>query len=150
MSTTVIEVGVDVPNASVMVIENAERYGLSALHQLRGRVGRGAAESWCFLVSDNQSENVQKRLKFLCSTTDGFAVAQYDLETRGPGDFFGSRQHGLPTLQIADLMNDTRTLHAAQSEAVALLAEDPLLEHPDHALLAAQVQQMFEKAGAMN
>ncbi len=150
VSTTVIEVGVDVPNASVMVIENAERYGLSALHQLRGRVGRGAAESWCFLVSDNQSEPVQKRLKFLCSTTDGFAVAQYDLETRGPGDFFGSRQHGLPTLQIADLMNDTRTLHAAQSEAAAMLAEDPLLTKPEHALLEQQVQQMFEKAGAMN
>ncbi len=100
VSTTVIEVGVDVPNATVMVIENAERYGLSALHQLRGRVGRGAAESWCFLVSDNTAESVQKRLKFLCSTSDGFAVAQFDLETRGPGDFFGSRQHGLPTLQI--------------------------------------------------
>ena len=150
VSTTVIEVGVDVPNASVMVIENAERYGLSALHQLRGRVGRGAAESWCFLVSDNTGEAVQKRLKFLCSTTDGFAVAQYDLETRGPGDFFGSRQHGLPTLQIADLMNDTRTLHAAQSEALAMLAEDPLLQAPEHALLAAQVQQMFDKAGPMN
>ena len=150
VSTTVIEVGVDVPNASVMVIENAERYGLSALHQLRGRVGRGAAESWCFLVSDNTGEAVQKRLKFLCSTTDGFAVAQYDLETRGPGDFFGSRQHGLPILQIADLMNDTRTLHAAQSEALAMLAEDPLLQAPEHALLAAQVQQMFDKAGPMN
>ena len=150
VSTTVIEVGVDVPNATVMVIENAERYGLSALHQLRGRVGRGAAESWCFLVSDNASESVQKRLKFLCSTSDGFAVAQYDLETRGPGDFFGSRQHGLPTLQIADLMNDTRTLHAAQSEAAALLAEDPLLERPEHTLLARQVEQMFDKAGAMN
>ena len=150
VSTTVIEVGVDVPNATVMVIENAERYGLSALHQLRGRVGRGAAESWCFLVSDNVSESVQKRLKFLCSTSDGFAVAQYDLETRGPGDFFGSRQHGLPTLQIADLMNDTRTLHAAQSEAVALLAEDPLLQRPEHALLARQVEQMFDKAGTMN
>ena len=150
VSTTVIEVGVDVPNATVMVIENAERYGLSALHQLRGRVGRGAAESWCFLVSDNAGENVQKRLKFLCSTNDGFAVAQYDLETRGPGDFFGSRQHGLPTLQIADLMNDTRTLHAAQSEAALLLAEDPLLTRPEHALLAQQVQQMFEKAGALN
>ena len=131
VSTTVIEVGVDVPNATVMVIENAERYGLSALHQLRGRVGRGAAESWCFLVSDNTGENVQKRLKFLCSTADGFAVAQYDLE-------------------IADLMNDTRTLHAAQSEAAALLAKDPLLTAPEHALLAAQVEQMFEKAGAMN
>ena len=150
VSTTVIEVGVDVPNATVMVIENAERYGLSALHQLRGRVGRGAAESWCFLVSDNTAESVQKRLKFLCSTSDGFAVAQFDLETRGPGDFFGSRQHGLPTLQIADLMNDTRTLHAAQAEAAALLEADPLLEAPEHSLLAAQVEQMFTKAGAMN
>jgi len=150
VSTTVIEVGVDVPNATVMVIENAERYGLSALHQLRGRVGRGAAESWCFLVSENTAESVQKRLKFLCSTSDGFAVAQFDLETRGPGDFFGSRQHGLPTLQIADLMNDTRTLHAAQAEAAALLTADPLLEAPEHSLLAAQVEQMFTKAGAMN
>ena len=150
VSTTVIEVGVDVPNATVMVIENAERYGLSALHQLRGRVGRGAAESWCFLVSANASESVQKRLRFLCSTSDGFAVAQYDLETRGPGDFFGSRQHGLPTLQVADLMNDTRTLRAAQSEAAALLAADPLLERPEHALLARQVEQMFDQAGAMN
>ena len=150
VSTTVIEVGVDMPNATVMVIENAERYGLSALHQLRGRVGRGAAESWCFLVSDNASESVQKRLRFLCSTSDGFAVAQYDLETRGPGDFFGSRQHGLPTLQVADLMNDTRTLRAAQSEAAALLAADPLLERPEHALLAHQVEQMFDQAGAMN
>ena len=150
VSTTVIEVGVDVPNATVMVIENAERYGLSALHQLRGRVGRGAAESWCFLVSDNESESVRNRLKFLCSTTDGFAVAQYDLETRGPGDFFGSRQHGLPALQIADLANDTRTLHAAQSEAAAILAQDPLLTAPEHALLAQQVGRMFERTGPMN
>ena len=96
VSTTVIEVGVDVPNASVMVIENAERYGLSALHQLRGRVGRGAAESWCFLVSDNQSENVQKRLKFLCSTTDGFAVAQYDLETAAPATFSAAASTACP------------------------------------------------------
>ena len=150
VSTTVIEVGVDVPNATVMVIENAERYGLSALHQLRGRVGRGAAESWCFLVSDHDSDAVRERLKFLCSTADGFAVAQYDLEHRGPGDFFGSRQHGLPDLQIADLMSDSRTLNAAQSEALALLAEDPALTAPAHALLARQVQRMFEKAGALN
>lgn len=150
VSTTVIEVGVDVPNASVMVIENAERYGLSALHQLRGRVGRGAAESWCFLVSDYEGEAVRQRLHFLCTTTDGFAVAQYDLENRGPGDFFGSRQHGLPSLQIADLMNDTRTLHAAQAEAADILAQDPQLTAPDHTLLRTQVQQMFDKAGAMN
>ena len=150
VSTTVIEVGVDVPNATVMVIENAERYGLSALHQLRGRVGRGGGQSWCFLVSDHEGEAVQKRLKFLCGTADGFAVAQYDLETRGPGDFFGSRQHGLPTLQIADLMTDTRTLHAAQAEALALLAADPALEAEEHRLLAQMVERMFEKAGAMN
>ena len=100
VSTTVIEVGVDVPNASVMVIENAERYGLSALHQLRGRVGRGAAESWCFLVSDNTGEAVQKRLKFLCSTTDGFAVAQYDLETRGPGDFSAADSMACPHCKL--------------------------------------------------
>ena len=113
VSTTVIEVGVDVPNATVMVIENAERYGLSALHQLRGRVGRGGGESWCILVSDHQSEAVRQRLQFLCHTSDGFAIARYDLENRGPGDFFGKRQHGLPALKLADLMTDTRTLQAA-------------------------------------
>ncbi len=150
VSTTVIEVGVDVPNATVMVIENAERYGLSALHQLRGRVGRGAAESWCFLVSDHSSEQVQERLHFLCNTSDGFAVAQYDLETRGPGDFFGSRQHGLPDLQIADLMTDSRTLNTAQKEAAAILSVDPRLERPEHQILAALVEQMFRRAGAMN
>ena len=113
-------------------------------------MGRGAAESWCFLVSDNESESVRSRLKFLCSTADGFAVAQYDLETRGPGDFFGSRQHGLPALQIADLAADTRTLHAAQREAAAILAADPLLQKPEHALLAAQVERMFDRACPMN
>ena len=150
VSTTVIEVGVDVPNASVMVIENAERYGLSALHQLRGRVGRGAAESWCFLVSDNQSENVQKRLKFLCSTTDGFAVAQYDLETRGPGDFFGSRQHGLPSLRVANLAADTRALYAAQSEAQALLERDPALQSEENAPLRAAAQRLFAEKTSLN
>ena len=150
VSTTVIEVGVDVPNATVMVIENAERYGLSALHQLRGRVGRGAAESWCFLVSDHGSEAVQKRLHFLCNTPNGFDVAQYDLETRGPGDFFGSRQHGLPDLQIADLMTDSRTLSAAQKDAAAILAADPRLEQPGHQVLAQLVEQMFRRAGALN
>ena len=113
VSTTVIEVGVDVPNATVMVIENAERYGLSALHQLRGRVGRGAAESWCFLVSDNASESVQKRLKFLCSTSDGFAVAQYDLETRGPGDFF--RKPPARSADLADRRFDERYPHPPRS-----------------------------------
>ena len=150
VSTTVIEVGVDVPNATVMVIENAERFGLSALHQLRGRVGRGAAGSCCILISDNGSEAVRQRLQFLCRTADGFAVARYDLETRGPGDFFGSAQHGLPTLRVADLVQDTRTLQVAQTEAKALLAQDPNLAQPQHKALSDEVARLFATAGAMN
>ncbi len=148
VSTTVIEVGVDVPNASVMVIEDAERYGLSALHQLRGRVGRGAAESWCFLVSSHSGQAARQRLAFLAATQDGFAIARYDLETRGPGDFFGSRQHGLPTLRIADLAADTRALKAAQSEALALLKSDPKLAL--HGALAAAVAELFHRSAVMN
>ncbi|MCI6883764.1 ATP-dependent DNA helicase RecG [bacterium] len=150
VSTTVIEVGVDVPNATVMVIENAERFGLSSLHQLRGRVGRGSADSCCILVSDNESEGVRSRLSFLCHTPDGFAVAKYDLETRGPGDFFGEAQHGLPTLQIADLVQDTRTLTVAQAEAKALLAVDPSLSRPEHKVLSDEVERLFSATGAMN
>lgn len=147
-STTVIEVGVDVPNANLMVIENAERYGLSALHQLRGRVGRGGGESYCILVSDHDGEEAQKRLQLLCRTTDGFAIAQYDLDTRGPGDFFGSRQHGLPTLRLADLQTDSRMLAAAQSEARALLAADEgLAAHP---ALAEAVRQLFAGSEGLN
>lgn len=150
VSTTVIEVGVDVPAATVMVIENAERYGLSALHQLRGRVGRGAAESWCFLVSDHPGETVRERLRFLCGTSDGFEIAKYDLEHRGPGDFFGERQHGLPTLRLANLVADTRALEEAQRCARSLLAGDPQLNAPEHAALADEVEALFERAGAMN
>ena len=143
VSTTVIEVGVDVPRATVMVIENAERYGLSALHQLRGRVGRGAAESFCILVSDHGGQAVAERLRFLCATQDGFEIAKYDLEHRGPGDFFGEAQHGLPTLQLASLTADTRTLEAAQAAAKGLLAADPALADPRHGVLAGQVQRLF-------
>ena len=150
VSTTVIEVGVDVPNATVMVIENAERFGLSALHQLRGRVGRGAANSCCILISDNEGEAVRQRLHFLCRTSDGFAVAKYDLETRGPGNFFGEAQHGLPTLHVADLVQDTRTLTVAQQEAKALLALDPNLAKPEHKALSDEVERLFATAGAMN
>lgn len=146
-STTVVEVGVDVPNASVMVIENAERYGLSALHQLRGRVGRGAAESFCILVSDHDSPQVKERLAFLCRTSDGFAVAQYDLEHRGPGDFFGRRQHGLPTLRVADAASDARMIETAAAEAEALLAADPALSAPGHAALRREVDSLFREAG---
>lgn len=150
VSTTVIEVGVDVPNATAMVIENAERFGLSALHQLRGRVGRGAADSCCILISDNENESVRERLRFLCCTADGFAVAKYDLENRGSGDFFGQAQHGLPTLRVADLVQDTRTLRVAQEEAKALLAADPNLADPAHRPLSDEVERLFATAGAMN
>lgn len=150
VSTTVIEVGVDVPNANVIVIENAERYGLSALHQLRGRVGRGTAESFCILISDHTGESVQKRLSFLCKTTDGFEIAKFDLETRGPGDFFGNRQHGLPTLRIADLMADSRALYAAQQEAIALHTADPGLRAPEHAALRALAESLFAGDAVMN
>ena len=150
VSTTVIEVGVDVPNATVMVIENAERFGLSALHQLRGRVGRGAAQSCCILISDNENQAVRERLHFLCRTSDGFEIAKYDLETRGPGDFFGEAQHGLPALQVANLVQDTRTLKVAQQEAKALLAADPNLAAPEHHALSDEVERLFSTAGAMN
>ena len=150
VSTTVIEVGVDVPNATVMVIENAERFGLSALHQLRGRVGRGAAQSCCILISDNENQAVRDRLHFLCRTSDGFEIAKYDLETRGPGDFFGEAQHGLPALQVANLVQDTRTLKVAQQEAKALLSADPNLAAPEHHALSDEVERLFSTAGAMN
>lgn len=147
-STTVIEVGVDVPNANVMVIENAERYGLSALHQLRGRVGRGSGESFCILVSDHDTEEVRQRLSLLCHTNDGFEIARYDLEHRGPGDFFGARQHGLPTLKVANAMTDTRALETAARDAATLLETDPTLH--DHPLLLAQVEKLFCLAGGFS
>ncbi len=150
VSTTVIEVGVDVPNASVMVIEDAGRYGLSALHQLRGRVGRGAAESFCFLLPGKAGEAAFERLRFLSKTSDGFAVAKYDLETRGPGDFFGSRQHGLPALHLADLAADTRVLKAAGEAAGELYQKDPGLKAPEHAALAGAVKALFAGTTAMN
>ena len=117
VSTTVIEVGVDVPNASLMVIENADRFGLSQLHQLRGRIGRGSAKSYCVLVSDNRSEETRTRLKTLCATTDGFRIAQEDLTFRGPGDFFGSRQSGLPVFRMGNLAQDLNVLQQAQQAA---------------------------------
>ena len=123
-STTVIEVGVDVPNAVLMIIENAERYGLSALHQLRGRVGRGSDQSYCILVSDHKGAAVAERLKFLCSTQDGFKVSQFDLDHRGPGDFFGKRQHGLPELKIADMAEDISTLEKSRT-ACRMMLETP-------------------------
>ncbi|MBQ7816114.1 MAG: ATP-dependent DNA helicase RecG, partial [Oscillospiraceae bacterium] len=141
-STTVIEVGVDVPNAVLMIIENAERYGLSALHQLRGRVGRGADQSYCILVSDHKSDSVKERLKFLCSTQDGFKVSQYDLDHRGPGDFFGKRQHGLPDLAIASMSEDILTLEKSQAACKQLLqSENWQQKNP---LLLQRLNKLFE------
>ena len=148
--TTIIETGIDIPNVNTLIIEDADRMGLAQLHQLRGRVGRGAADSCCILISDNVNEPMRERLQFLCRTPDGFAVAKYDLETRGPGDFFGAAQHGLPTLRVADLVQDTKTLRVAQDEAKALLAKDPNLIDPAHRVLSDEVERLFETVGAMN
>ncbi len=125
VSTTVVEVGVDVPNATVMVVEDADRFGLSQLHQLRGRVGRGKHKSYCILISDTGSEEARERLRVMVKTSDGFKIAEEDLKLRGPGDFFGRRQHGLPTLKVADLTCDMALLKEAQAEAAKLLAYDP-------------------------
>ena len=143
VATTVIEVGVDVPNAALMIVENAERFGLSQLHQLRGRVGRGAFKSWCILVSDNKSEDVKARLSIMTKTNNGFEIAEEDLRLRGPGDFFGSRQHGLPEMHVADLGADTQVLKTAQEEAKALLAADPQLSLPEHEALRARIAELF-------
>ena len=141
-STTVIEVGVDVPNAVLMIIENAERYGLSALHQLRGRVGRGSDQSYCILVSDHKGANVAERLKFLASTQDGFKVSQFDLDHRGPGDFFGKRQHGLPDMKIADMAEDISTLEKSRQACGNLLAtENWQKKYP---LLNERLKKLFE------
>ncbi|MBQ6066489.1 MAG: ATP-dependent DNA helicase RecG [Clostridia bacterium] len=141
--TVVIEVGVDVPNATVMVIENAEFFGLSQLHQLRGRVGRGAAQSYCVLVSDATNEKAAQRLSVMCETNDGFKIAEEDLNQRGPGDFFGNRQSGLPLLKLADLMTDGKILYAARDEAQRILADDPALALPKNVLLKEKVSALF-------
>ena len=151
VSTTVVEVGVDVPNATLMVVENADRFGLSQLHQLRGRVGRGQAKSYCVLLSDVQNDDTKRRLKALTQTSDGFRIAEEDLKLRGPGDFFGSRQHGLPTLKAADLSCDMPLLAEARDAAQQLLAGDPLLTRPEHAVLRRRVQALFrQKDGTLN
>ena len=146
VSTTVVEVGVDVRNATVMMIENAERFGLSTLHQLRGRVGRGEYKSWCILVSDHGGEDTAQRLGTMCRTNDGFEIADMDLKLRGPGDFFGNRQHGLPQLSIADF-SDTETLAQSQEAAQYLLQISPDLSSDATRALRAEVRRLFDVTG---
>ncbi len=143
VSTTVVEVGVDVQNATIMLIENADRFGLSALHQLRGRVGRGSDKSYCILVSDNKSDTARERLQVMKSTNNGFKIADYDLKTRGPGDFFGKRQHGLPNLVIADMLGDMDTLGECQQCAEEMLKDDIRLDK--YPLLCESINNMFRK-----
>ena len=143
VATTVVEVGVDVPNATIMVVENAERFGLSQLHQLRGRIGRGSKKSYCILVSDSKSEVSKNRLMTMKKYSDGFKIADEDLKARGPGDFFGERQHGLPQLKIADMLEDVETLQLAQQCARQILKEDYNLDLPKNKKLCDEISRMF-------
>ncbi len=144
VSTTVIEVGVDNKNATIMLIENAERFGLAQLHQLRGRVGRGEHKSYCILISDSKSTVARERLKTLKDTNDGFIIAEKDLELRGVGDFFGTKQHGIPEFKIANLYEDIKILKQAQMAAADLLAEDPSLDREEHKALRSEIEKIFE------
>ena len=151
VATTVIEVGVDVPNATLMVIEDADRFGLSQLHQLRGRVGRGKAKSYCILTSHNKNPETLQRLKALCKTTDGFKIAEEDLALRGPGDFFGSRQSGLPTFRVANLSYDLQTLKDAQTASAKWIDESGTSDAPEAVALRARIGELFKRAdGTMN
>ncbi len=148
ISTTVIEVGIDVPNAVVMLIENAEQFGLSQLHQLRGRVGRGNEQSYCVLMTDNGSEYTKARTDAMVKTNDGFEIAKRDLELRGPGNFFGRQQHGLPPLKVADIADDADVLYEVDELAQRLLAEDPLLNAAENTGLRKNVQELFGQGEA--
>lgn len=143
ISTTVIEVGVDVPNANIMVIEDAERFGLAQLHQLRGRVGRGEYKSYCVLKFKGKGQNTKERMKIMCETNDGFLISQKDLELRGSGDFFGTMQHGIPDFKIANLFTDMDILKLAQEAAVKIVSDDPKLEKEENKLLKMSVKNKF-------
>ena len=143
--TTVIEVGIDVPNAAIMVIENAERFGLSQLHQLRGRIGRGSYKSTCIFISDYKKGVTAQRLNVIKQNNDGFKIADEDLRLRGPGDFLGSRQHGLPELKIADIYADNDTLRLTGMAAASLLEQDPKLKSQENKNLRAEIIKMYKK-----
>ena len=148
VSTTVIEVGIDVPNAVVMLIENAEEFGLSQLHQLRGRVGRGSEQSFCILMSDSKTDYAKARFKAMCDTTDGYKIADTDLALRGPGNFFGKEQHGLPPMKVADLADDAEVLTEVEKLAEDILARDPMLVSAENAGLRENVEDLF-RAGQL-
>ena len=151
VATTVIEVGVDVPNATLMVVEDADRFGLSQLHQLRGRVGRGGNKSYCILTSQNKNPDTLQRLKALCKTTDGFKIAEEDLKMRGPGDFFGSRQSGLPTFRVANLSMDLQTLKDAQAASAQWIETEGTGDSPEAIALRQRIGELFRRAeGTMN
>jgi len=146
VSTTVVEVGINVPNATLMVIENAERFGLSQLHQLRGRVGRGKHQSYCILISDAKNKIALERMKVMTDTTDGFKISEMDLKLRGPGDFFGTKQHGLPDLKIANLYEDMVILKQAQEAILALFEKDPFLQQTEHCFLKKKINELFKNS----
>jgi len=143
VATTVIEVGVDVPEATMMIVQHAERYGLSQLHQLRGRVGRGRNKSFCLLFTDSMNEQSLTRLRVLCESSDGFHIAEEDLRLRGPGELLGKRQHGLPAFRVANLLTDLDLLAQARDDAAALLRTDPGLKQPAHAAMMKRVLDRY-------
>lgn len=145
ISTTVIEVGVNVPNSSIMVVENAERFGLAQLHQLRGRVGRGEYKSYCILKFEGNNDTIRQRMQVMCDTNDGFVISEKDLELRGAGDFFGTEQHGLPAFKIANLFQDMPILKAVQSAAIKIISDDPNLEKSENKLLQILIQDKFRE-----
>jgi ATP-dependent DNA helicase RecG len=142
VTTPVVEVGIDVPNATVMLVEEADRFGLAQLHQFRGRVGRGEHQSYCLLLAETPSFEGEQRLKIIETTQDGFLLAEEDLKMRGPGEFFGTRQSGLPDLRVAKL-GDVRVLEEARRAALELFREDPTLSQPEHQLLAQKVREFW-------
>ena len=146
VATVVIEVGVDVPNASLMVVEHADRFGLAQLHQLRGRVGRGTRRSLCVLVGDPVTEDAARRLEAIGGTDDGFEIAELDLSIRGPGELFGSRQSGLPPVRVADLEHDLELLRLARRDAKEWIDRDPGLSRPEHALMRRKLMQAYGDA----